>query len=142
MKFNYNDGGRSNYFKGSVSDCVVRALAIAEGKDYKEIYDYINKLLKENGYPSLRNKGVPKHITRKVLEKYGWTWQPIMKIGSGCELHLNEDDLENFKDTTIIAKVSKHICCIKNGILEDTYNCSRNGTRCVYGYWYKENLKK
>ena len=138
MKFNYNDGGRSNYFKGNVQDCVVRAIAIAEEKDYKEVYDYVNKKLKSYGLPSVRNKGVPKPITRELLAEYGWSYIPVMKIGSGCELHLNEDELEHFKDTTIIVQVSKHICCIKNGIIQDTFNCSRNGTRCVYGYYKKD----
>ena len=31
----------------------------------------------------------------------------------------------------------KNITVIKDGILHDTYDCSRNGTRCVYGYWTK-----
>lgn len=138
MEFNYNDGGRSQYFKGAVKDCVVRAIAIAEEKDYKEVYDYVNKKLKSHGYPSVRDKGVPKYLVRELLKNYGWTWIPVMKIGSGCELHLNEDELEHFKDITIIASVSKHITCIKNGVINDTYDCSRGGNRCVYGYYIKE----
>ena len=137
MRFNYNDGGRSNYFKGNVNDCVVRAIAIANNLDYKEVYDNVNKKLKSYGYPSVRNKGVPKFITRELLKEYGWEWVPVMKIGSGCEMHLNEDELEYFNDTTIIVQVSKHISCIKNGIINDTFDCSRGGTRCVYGYYIK-----
>ena len=32
MKFIYNDGGRSKYFKGEAGDCVVRAICNATGK--------------------------------------------------------------------------------------------------------------
>ena len=36
MKFIYDDGGRSKYFKAKgVSDCVTRAICNATGKDYK-----------------------------------------------------------------------------------------------------------
>ena len=38
------------------------------------------------------------------------------------------------------AYVIKHIISeVKDGVLYDTYDCSRNGTRCVYGYWNKPN---
>lgn len=33
---------------------------------------------------------------------------------------------------------SKHLTCVKDRVLYDTYDCSRDGTRCVYGYWSKE----
>ena len=40
MKHHFNDGGRSQYFKGAkAGDCVVRAIAIASGLDYKKVYD-------------------------------------------------------------------------------------------------------
>ena len=48
MKWVYDDGGRSKYFKGTTDDCVARAIAIATGKDYKEVYDLINKYSKED----------------------------------------------------------------------------------------------
>lgn len=45
MDFVYNDGGRSKYFKGNAGDCVTRAIAIATGFDYKEVYDNIKDLV-------------------------------------------------------------------------------------------------
>ena len=42
IDFVYNDGGRSKYFDGKkVGDCVTRAVAIASGRDYKEVYDFL-----------------------------------------------------------------------------------------------------
>lgn len=58
-----------------------------------------------------------------------------MLIGSGCQVHLNEKELP---DDTLIVSVSKHLTCVKNRKLYDTYDCSRGGTRCVYGYYIKE----
>ena len=38
MKFVYNDGGRSKYFKAEkVGDCVVRSICNASGLDYSKI---------------------------------------------------------------------------------------------------------
>lgn len=141
MEFVYNDGGRSKYFTATnVSDCVVRAIAIATETDYKEVYDLVNdfskrekKSKRKKGKSSARD-GVYKDVTRDVLKALGWTWIPTMKIGSGCKVHLKEDELPS---GTLIVSVSQHITCVKNGVLYDTYDCSREGTRCVYGYWQK-----
>jgi len=59
-----------------------------------------------------------------------------MKIGSGCKVHLSSNELP---DGRLIVKVSKHITAVIDGVLNDTYDCSRNGTRCVYGY-FKKNV--
>lgn len=141
MEFIYNDGGRANYFKGkNVGDCVVRAICNATGKDYKEVYDAINALSK-NERTGTRKKdksssrdGVYKSTYKKYLESIGWKWISCMGIGTGCTTHLSSKELPN---GILIVQVTKHLTCIKNGILYDTYDCSREGTRCVYGYWIK-----
>ena len=88
MKFNYNDGGRSKYFKGQAEDCVTRAIAIATGLDYKEVYDTIKDLLQHTP----RN-GLSKRETRDIMEYFGFTWVSLMTIGGGCHYHLRDDDL-------------------------------------------------
>ena len=35
----------------------------------------------------------------------------------------------------LIVSVSRHLCAVIDGVLYDTHDCSRSGTRCVYGYW-------
>lgn len=131
MKFVFDDGGRSKYFKAeNVGDCAIRAIAIAMEKDYLEVYEALKKL---NGGKSCRN-GTPKKVDKEYIRSQGWKWQPCMTIGQGCKVHLNENELPN---GTLIVQVSKHLVCVKDGVIYDTYDCSRNGTRCVYGYWYK-----
>lgn len=140
MRFVYDDGGRSKYFKaGEVGDCVCRAISIATGKDYKEVYDLINEYAKQerrsrkNSRSSARN-GVRKPTDRKIIEDLGWKWTPTMKVGSGCTVHLREDELPS---GTLIVAVSKHLTCVKDGVIHDTYDPSRDGERCVYGYYQK-----
>jgi hypothetical protein len=58
-----------------------------------------------------------------------------MKVGAGCQVHLRPDELP---DGVLIAKVSKHLTAIINGVIHDTHDPSRNGNRCVYGYYIKK----
>ena len=45
----YDDGGRAAAgFKGTTGDCVTRAIAIATGKPYREVYDALNELAKRS----------------------------------------------------------------------------------------------
>ena len=136
MKFNYNDGGRSKYFKGQAMDCVTRAIAIATGMDYKEVYNLVAKKVETiTGTKSARN-GVPKKLTKQIMKELGFKWVSTMSIGTGCQVHLKENELPK---GIIIAKVTGHIVCIIDGVINDTYDCSRDVNRCVYGYWYKED---
>lgn len=132
MKWIYNDGGRSKYFKATnVADCAVRSIAIATNKDYLEVYSALKEL---NKGKSCRN-GTPKKVDKEYLTKLGWIWHPTMTIGSGCKVHLNENELPN---GTLVVAVSKHLTCVKDGVIYDTFDPSKMGTRCVYGYWTKE----
>jgi hypothetical protein len=69
----YDDGGRSKYFKGITEDCVCRSISIATGSDYKEVYDLINSLSKnertgkrKKGKSSART-GVYKNTIHKIM---------------------------------------------------------------------------
>lgn len=139
--FNYNDGGRlASGYKDESGDCVTRAISIATDKPYAEVYKALNDESKsertgsrKRGKSSSRN-GVYKHTFRKYLESIGWKWVPTMQIGSWCNTHLRADELPK---GNLIVSVSKHLCAVIDGVLNDTHDCSRGGTRCVYGYFYK-----
>ena len=152
MNWTYNDGGRADAgYKGTTGDCVCRSIAIATGKSYQEVYDDLVQLSEERygkrknrrktrygtGYEKISHPrtGVMRDVYQKYLESLGWEWIPTMQIGSGCKTHLKEEELPG---GTIIARVSKHVTCVKDGIIQDTYDCSREGTRCVYGYFRKK----
>ena len=136
MKFVFNDGGRSNYFKAdNVGDCGVRAVANATGLDYKKVYDDLKSL---NKGKSCRD-GTPRKVMAKYMEQLGWKWTPTMGIGTGCKVHLREDELPK---GNLVLSLSGHFSCVRDGVLYDTYDCSRGGTRCVYGYWRESAPKK
>ena len=126
--FRYNDGGRSRYFKAKrVGDCVVRSIAIATGRNYKEVYEDARVFL---GY-SPRN-GIESKGTKKLLAHFGGEWHPTMTIGSGCKVHLKADELPMGR---IVCSCSGHLVAVIDGVVNDTFDCTRGGTRCVYGYW-------
>lgn len=141
MEWIYDDGGRSQYFKAEkVGDCVCRAISIATQTDYMQVYRLINDLSKiertgkkKRGRSEARN-GVYKQTIHKVMEQLGWKWTPTMQIGSGCKVHLRSNELPKGR---LVVSVSKHCTAVIDGVIHDTYDCSREGTRCVYGYWSK-----
>lgn len=142
MKWVYDDGGRSAAgYKGSAQDCVTRAIAIATGLPYQVIYDALNVEAKFNPIRSQRTvkrirhssarTGVFRKHSDRFLDELGWVWTPTMTIGSGCKVHLRPEELPSGR---LICKVSKHLVAVIDGVIHDTHDCSRNGTRCVYGY--------
>ena len=140
MEFIKDDGGRlSAGYHGETSDCVVRAIAIATEQPYQKVYDEINMISAEGRTGSRKAKsdartGVYKELYRAYLEKLGWTWHPTMSIGQGCKVHLKAEELPKGR---IIVKVSKHLTTMIDAIIHDTFDPSRNGTRCCYGYFIK-----
>lgn len=137
-----SDGGRQAAgYKGDAGDCVARAIAIATGLDYQRVY---MDLAAGNG-SERRSPGKAKrstsarngiNTTRKWFKVYmdelGFDWVPCMGIGTGCTVHLCAEELPPGR---LVVMLSRHSAAVIDGVLYDTYDCSRDGTRCVYGYW-------
>lgn len=135
MKFQFDDGGRAAAgWKGHTGDCVTRAIAIALDKPYDVVYEKIAAINKHAKGKKTACEGLSRSLIRKLLDKNGWTWTPTMQIGSGCKVHLRADELPAGR---LIVSVSKHLVAVIDGVIHDTHDCSRRGTRCVYGYWRK-----
>lgn len=56
-----------------------------------------------------------------------------MFIGSGCKVHLRAGELP--KNVPLIVSVSRHLTVVYNDTIYDTFDPTRGGRRCVYGYW-------
>jgi len=130
-----------------VGDCVVRSIAIATNLPYIQVYEDLraanalyaqvrdNKLsrqLKQRG-SSPRN-GNHRNVFHDYILSHGFEWVPTMKIGAGCQVHLRPKELPS---GTLIVKVSKHLTAVIDGVIQDTHDPSRGGSRCVYGYYIK-----
>ncbi|MFN0314740.1 MAG: hypothetical protein ACKVQA_06870 [Burkholderiales bacterium] len=145
-KFQFNDGGRKSAgFKGKADDCVTRAIAIAMERPYSDVYAAINQaaehergrkgrigFLAATGRGSSARTGVLKDTWKRFLRDAGWAWTPTMLIGSGCTVHLRGDELPSGR---LIVSCSRHLVAVIDGVVHDTFDSSRDGNRCVYGYW-------
>ena len=140
----FDDGGREAAgYKGLTGDCGVRAIAIAMGLHYQDVYDLVAAAGKTERRSKRRARktgprtGIYKPTMRRLMSSLGWLWTPTMGIGTGCKVHLRADELPAGR---LVVSVSRHIVAVIDGVIHDTYDCSRDGTRCVYGYW-KEGRK-
>jgi len=153
MKFQYNDGGRLEAGrKGKTGDCVCRSIAIVTGLPYEDVYKVLaegnatqrmsTRQKKKNGKSASKGISVRRKWFKEYMTNLGFTWVPTMQIGSGCSVHLRDGDLPSGR---LVVSVSKHLTAVIDGVINDTYDPSRGGNRCVYGYWiYKTtpDLKK
>ena len=148
LGFQLNDGGRETAgVKGGVGDCVVRAIAIAADLPYMHVYEDLGAA--NAAYALQRNDKLARRLHakgasprngnhRNVFHDYilghGFDWVPTMKVGAGCQVHMLANELPSGR---LIVKVSKHLSAVIDGVIEDTHNPSRGGSRCVYGYYIK-----
>jgi hypothetical protein len=142
--FKFNDGGREAAgYKGKTGDCVCRSIAIVTGLPYQQVYEVLangnatqRKGKREGSKAGVRTAAKGINTKRKWFADYmaslGFVWTPTMLIGQGCKVHLKAEELPTGK---LIVNVSNHFTAVIDGVINDTYDCSRGGTRCVYGYY-------
>lgn len=136
MRYEYDDGGRAAAgFRGLAGDCAVRAVAIATGLPYREVYDGLNataKTQRGRGRTSNARTGVWPSTVKLYMAGLGWVWVPTMGVGTGCRVHLRADELPS---GPLVVRLTRHYAAVVDGTLRDNHDCSRGGTRCVYGYF-------
>jgi hypothetical protein len=146
----YNDGGRAAAgFKGITGDWVTRAIAIATGKPYQEVYDalwagnrqyasehrgHVARKIQRGGgrRGTTPRNGLYRKVYEPYLRSFGWKFTPTMQIGSGCKVHLRADELPGGR---LVVLLSHHLVAVIDGVVHDIYDCTRGGTRCVYGFY-------
>ena len=138
MDYIFDDGGRKDAgYKGHANDCVNRALAIATGRPYQEIYDLIKA---HGGNP---RTGVKLPVLKKVAHVLGGRYQATAAIGKPSTVKLVEGHLPAGR---VLVNLRKHVSCVIDGTLRDIYDCQNTswidetgvlheGKRTVYGYW-------
>ena len=136
LEFIYDDGGRSSYFKGNAGDCVCRSIAIASGRDYKEIYEILFKTMGD----SPRN-GVFTHKPKfkRMMQSLGFTWTATSGIGSHQAVHLIQGELPGGR---LVIAMAKHYTAVIDNQVRDIFDPRTNAWgqyRKIYGYWKKEN---
>lgn len=143
MKWVRDDGGRAAAgFRGDAGDCVCRSIAIVTGRPYAEVY---KRLADGTGDQRAGKRGrkarsaahgisTRRKWFRDYMTELGMFFVPLMQIGSGCTAHLRAGEPWVPPGRVIVA-VSKHYTALIDGVIHDTHDPSRGGSRCVYGYW-------
>lgn len=106
MRYVYDDGGRASAgFKGTAGDCVCRAITIASGRPYSEVYKRVaegnaaqritkRQRRKTNNGKTARN-GIctQRKWFKNYMRKLGFEWVRTMKGGEGCKVHLKDGEI-------------------------------------------------
>ena len=125
MKWVYNDGGREAAgFKGKAGDCVARAVAIASGKPYAEVYDALaggmgSQRKATKGRSARNGVSTSRKWFKDYMQSLGFKWTPTMLVGQGCKVHLKAGELPMGR---LVVSVSRHYTAVIDGVIHDTFN--------------------
>ena len=133
---------QANASRKPIGDCVARAIAIASGLPYEQVWLALaeghskqRKSKRTAKQPFTADNGI--NVGRQWFKDYmrsiGFVHVPVMGIGTGCQVHLKDGELP--KKRRLVVNLSKHFCAVVNGVIYDNHDPSRNGTRCVYSYY-------
>jgi Protein of unknown function (DUF2786) len=131
MEFIWNDGGRSACgFVGSTGDCVARAISIATGSVYRDVYEALgNAALK-----SPRN-GVPIDVSSQYLIAKGWMRH------DGHNLPFITACLP--KGAVVVSLVrrngrGRHLVTVVDHVIHDTWNPAEDEDYTIQCYWTRQ----
>lgn len=111
-----------------VNDCVKRAITKASGRDYKEIALCLNRYKKVTGAPKFNSKENAVRYIEKEMQGIRMTFP----VKAGQPRMNGERFCKRYPKGTYILQMPKHVVCVKDGIIYDTWDCS---LKCVYGAW-------
>ena len=114
-------------------DCSTRALVGVLGISYAEA-------LKLQFEESLQCYYDPtsKQVMERVLKRFGYTKMAQPRKYDGTKYLVSEiDELVSDKQMKngILVTVANHHTCVKDGCIQDTWNC---GNKCIGNYYVKE----
>ena len=130
MKYTFNDGGRSEHYKGKTGDCVTRAISIATKMPYDVVYNALFDIArnwKGNSKKAIRIRATAsprKSTNRNVSVKF---LNDVLGLVEVREKHKINDTL--FYKGTYIVKVRRHFIAIIDGVINDTWDSRKTTGR-------------
>lgn len=104
------------------SDCVIRSVSCATHKSWDEVYDELSNLAQYNGTLFDQKDFVLWYLNNN-FEKVPYLPKKVKDV---AKMYLNN---------IILCTMKGHICCIKYGVIYDTFNPSE---RIAEGAWIVE----
>jgi hypothetical protein len=146
-EFVKTDGGAGAAGHGDHSgDCVARAIAIATGKPYLEVFEVLKERYAHyvKRYPrshiakdDARRRSEPiengcyEEIYGPYLKSLGWQHTRIRE-----RVYLRAGALPSGR---LIVDLDRHLTTLIDGVIHDAYDSGGHGRRPVYGYWSSLN---
>lgn len=111
----YNANARGN----NTSDCVIRAISLAEGKNWNDTYKELTN--------KARRKGV-------LLDNVEFVEDYLdSKYKRACHYSKTVREFSNeFRKGTFLVTMQSHITCIKDGVIYDTFDCGKSRMYCAW----------
>lgn len=110
------------------SDCVIRAITLATGKDYYEVLDEIILVSKKSGFMITDKKCIEKY-----LEQLGYTkYKQPRKLNN--TKYLVGEIMEVTNSKNVIVSCAGHLTVVVNGVLNDIWDCRY---KCISNYYVK-----
>ena len=141
MKVVLTDGGRLEAgFKGKApGDCVTRAIALATGLPYLQVYNELNAIAQDERpcrgkERSNARTGVHRETYDRLMKQLGWLWTPTMGIGQRHRVRLRDVPATG----KLVVTLNEHLTCVIGGVVYDNHDPSQGGERCVFSYWKEE----
>lgn len=119
----------SKYPNQRSCDCVIRAISLATGKSWIEVYDGLCAIGR-----ALYRVPNEKIVYERYLKEIGWTKKPMPKKPDG-KRYTAREMIRLVPNTTMVVVVANHNTCIKDGKIHDIWDC---GDKSVCNYFIKE----
>lgn len=110
-----------------VNDCVKRAIAGAENRDYMEVQRELNRLKKETHCDYFNDR---KNIT-VYMQKHSYIKLSFPAIKGEPRMN-GERFCQAYPKGRYILNMAGHLTCCVDGVIYDTWDCSQ---KCVYNAW-------
>lgn len=110
-----------------VGDCVKRAIAGAENRDYMEVQRELNRLKKKTGAKRFNDD---KNWKTYVKEK-GYTKLSFPAVKGKPRMN-GEMFCKEYPKGRYILRMARHLSCCIDGVIYDTWDCTE---KCVYNAW-------
>lgn len=106
-------------------DCMIRAVSNLTDKPYK----LVHSIMYRHGWRANRSNshGHWEDQLTKTLDELGVYYKKVKFPAIKGQKRMTAKSLDESK--SYIIRVSKHVACLKKGVLMDTYDCS---DKCVY----------
>lgn len=133
-EFKWDDGGRSTCgFVGLTGDCVTRAISIATGIAYRDVYQTL-----KDRYGSSPRNGVPRSVYAPFLDELKWQ----VNSTAGPSIPVEAFDFQSGIHIVLVQDAygrKSHLCTVVDGVLHDTWDPRDDeNSFFVFQYWTPE----